>query len=331
MNQTALITGITGQDGSYLAELLLSKGYEVHGVVRRMAFNDYQQRFDRISHILDKIHMHYGSVDDHERIWQIIAEIMPTEVYHLAAQSHVKISFEDEFGTLSTNIRGTHFLLSAIRHLKHGCKFYFAATSEMFGNSTHPPQDESTIYGPVSPYAIAKLTSFHLMQMYRKAYGIHACAGILFNHESPRRGQDFVTRKITMAVARIACGLQKELRLGNMDSVRDWGFAGDYVKAMWLILQHHKADDYVVGTGIGHTIKDFAKIAFDSVGLNWQKYVFIDENFFRPTDVHALIANSNKIRTVLEWKPAVSFEDLVRMMVQSDMELIKSLSVTKQK
>ena len=316
----ALITGITGQDGSYLAELLLEKGYEVHGLTRRVAAEDPSARFSRIKQLVadKKIVIHLGDVSDYPTIWRLVSKIQPDEIYHLAAQSQVQVSFEDDFGTFNSNFSSTHHLLSAIKELKPDCKFYFAGTSEMYGKVLAIPQDENTPFNPVSPYGIAKLASFYMTKMYRDAYGIFACTGILFNHESPRRGYEFVTRKITLAVANIKNGKQRELQLGNLDAKRDWGFAGDYVVAMWLMLQHEKADDYVIGTGENHTIREFLEVAFSEVGLDYKDYVKIDPAFFRPLDVHELLADPSKAERILDWKPKTKFKELVKMMVDSD-------------
>lgn len=323
MSKKALITGISGQDGSYLAEFLILKGYEVHGLVRRIALENQDSRFSRIGHLIrdQKISIHYGDTTDYPTIWRLIASIKPDEVYHLAAQSQVKISFEDEFNAFESNTNSTHYLLSAIRELKPDCRFYFAGTSEMFGNAKQSPQSEETPLNPASPYAISKAAAFHLTKMYRQAYGTFACSGILFNHESPRRGFEFVTRRITSSVAKIKNGLEKELKLGNLDARRDWGFAPDYVEAMWLMLQQAKPDDYVVGTGESHTVREFMELAFDLAGLDSQKYVTTDSNLLRPIDVHELRADSAKAKRILNWQPKVKFNDLVRIMVQSDMEL----------
>lgn len=324
----ALVTGITGQDGSYLAEILLEKGYEVHGLGRRVASENQTTRFSRIDHLLSKIHLHYGDIADYPTLWKLIAEITPDEVYHLAAQSQVAVSFEDEFGTLKANALSTSYLLSAIRSLKPDCRFYFAATSEMFGGAKVTPQDERTPFDPVSPYAISKVASFFTTKMYREGYGIHACSGILFNHESPRRGFEFVTRKITTTAARIKLGLDKELRLGNLDTKRDWGFAGDYVKAMWLMLQAEKADDYVVGTGESHTVKEFVEATFEALDLDWQEYIIIDKKLFRPTDPVDLRADASKARSVLGWAPTIKFKELVRIMVENDLHLLNARTRT---
>jgi len=317
------ITGITGQDGSYLAELLIENGYEVYGIDRRIAFESQDTRFSRINHLLDKIHLHYGDVTDYSTLWKLISEIAPDEVYHLAAQSQVAVSFEDEFGTLKTNTFSTSYLLSIIRSIKPSCKFYFAGTSEMFGGAKNAPQNEETPFSPISPYAISKVASFFTTKMYRDAYGIFACSGILFNHESPRRGFEFVTRKITTTAAKIKLGLEKELRLGNLDTKRDWGFAGDYVRAMWQMLQYENPGDYVVGTGESHTVREFVELTFAELDLDWKKYVVVDEKFYRPTDPVDLRADPSKIKNILKWQPEVNFDELIKMMVRSDLERLK--------
>lgn len=317
----AFITGIVGQDGSYLAELLLKKGYEVHGIVRRVAVEDHRERLSRIQGIQDKIHLHSGDVSDYPTVWRLIAAIKPDEVYHLAAQSFVGESFRDPISTMRINIDGTHYLLSAIKELHPACRFYFAATSEMFGRVLASPQNEETSFSPVSPYGISKLAAFYLVQMYREGYGLFAVSGILFNHESPRRGLEFVTRKITHTAARIKLGLESELCLGNLNAKRDWGFAGDYVEAMWLMLQQKIPRDFVIGTGEAHSVREFAEETFKRLGLDWKKYVKIDKAFFRPVDVHTLLADARRARKVLGWKPKTAFRALVRMMVDSDMKL----------
>jgi len=320
--KSALITGITGQDGSYLAELLLDKGYEVHGIVRRVALEDERHRLWRLREILKDINLHAGSLESYASLFNIILKIKPVEVYHLAAQSYVTYSFEDEFSTLNTNINGTHYILSAAKELSNNLKFYFAGSSEMFGKVSQIPQDESTPFNPQSSYGISKTAGYYLTRNYREAYKLHASAGILFNHESPRRGFEFVTRKISFAVARIKKGLQKKLKLGNMKSKRDWGHAQDYVKAMWSMLQQDIPGDYVVGTGIEHSVEDFAKKAFAHVGLNYKDYVVIDNNLLRPAEVDILLANYSKAKKILKWEPKVSFDNLVIGMVESDLEFI---------
>lgn len=321
MEKRALITGVTGQDGSYLSELLLSKRYEVHGLVRRVAFEDEKDRFSRIPETLKRIHMHYGDITDYAGLCRLLLEVRPDEVYHLAAQSFVQISFEDDFNTLRTNIDGTHYLLRALREISPKTKFYFAGSSEMFGQADRAPQNEQTLFNPVSPYAISKAAGFYLTKMYRTAYGIFACNGILFNHESPRRGLEFVTRKITHTIALIKAGKAKKLLLGNPDAKRDWGFAGDYVAAMWLMLQQPKPYDYVIGTGETHSVKEFVEFAFAHAGLDPKKYVvYQHKQDLRPAEVPLLQADAAKARRILHWKPAVSFPELVKMMVDADAE-----------
>jgi len=319
----ALITGITGQDGSYMAEFLLEKGYEVHGIVRRVALEDPEHRLWRIRHFLSKIKIHPASLESYASIYNIVEKVQPDECYHLAAQSFVSYSFEDEFSTINTNINGTHYMLSAIKERAPKCKFYFAASSEMFGSVRETPQNELTPFHPRSPYGISKVAGFELTRNYREAYHLFACSGICFNHESPRRGFEFVTRKISYAAASIKLGLSKELALGNLKAKRDWGFAGDYIKAMWLMLQQKKADDYVVSTGKTYSVKDFVELAFSCVGLNWKKYVIVDKELYRPAEVNILEGDFGKARRVLGWKPAVDFKDLVKMMVESDLRRLK--------
>ena len=323
MSKVALITGITGQDGSYLAELLLSKGYEVHGIVRRVALEDEYHRLWRIRKILNDVTLHPGSLESYASLFNIILKIKPDEVYHLAAQSYVGYSFEDEFSTLNININGTHYLLSAVKEFAPSkIKFYFAGSSEMFGKVKESPQNENTPFNPRSSYGISKVTGYYLTKNYREAYKLHASNGILFNHESPRRGFEFVTRKITHAVARIKKGMQKKIKLGNLKSKRDWGHAKDYVEAMWLMLQQREPDDFVIGTGNKHTVEDFAKKAFLHVGLNYRDHVILDKNLVRPAEVDTLLANYAKSKKILKWKPKISFDDLVVNMVENDLENI---------
>ena len=322
MPKVALITGITGQDGSYLAELLLSKGYEVHGIVRRVALEDEMHRLWRIRKILKNVSLHSASLESYASIFKILQKIKPNEVYHLAAQSYVGYSFEDEFSTFNTNINGTHYILSAVKEFAGSVKFYFASSSEMFGKVKFSPQDETTIFHPRSSYGISKVTGFHLTKNYREAYKLHASSGILFNHESPRRGFEFVTRKITFAAARIKKGLQKKLYLGNIEAKRDWGHAKDYVQAMWLMLQQNAPDDYVIGTGKDHSVEEFAKKAFDHLNLNYKDYIVLDKNLIRPSEVETLLANYSKAKKILNWQPKISFDNLVSEMVESDLELV---------
>ena len=323
MSKVAIITGITGQDGSYLAELLLSKGYKVHGIVRRVALEDENHRLWRIRKILNDITLHAGSLESYASLFNIILKLKPDEVYHLAAQSYVGYSFEDEFSTLNININGTHYLLSAVKEFAASkVKFYFAGSSEMFGKVHETPQNENTPFNPRSSYGISKVTGYHLTKNYREAYKLHASSGILFNHESPRRGFEFVTRKISYGVARIKKGLQKKLKLGNIKSKRDWGHAKDYVEAMWLMLQQNKPEDYVIGTGKDYSVEDFAKRAFKHVGLNYKDYLVLDENLIRPSEVDTLLANYNKAKKNLKWEPKISFDDLVVSMVEHDLKQV---------
>tara|TARA_Y100000590_G_scaffold379054_1_gene446450 strand:+ start:2069 stop:3046 length:978 start_codon:yes stop_codon:yes gene_type:complete len=325
MSKTALITGITGQDGSYLAELLLSKGYNVHGIVRRVALEDENHRLWRIRKILDEVTLHAGSLESYASLFNIIQKIKPDEVYHLAAQSYVGYSFEDEFSTLNININGTHYLLSAVKEFaSRKIKFYFAGSSEMFGKTKESPQNEKTPFNPRSSYGISKVTGFYLTKNYREAYNLHASNGILFNHESPRRGFEFVTRKITHAVARIKKGLQKKLKLGNLKAKRDWGHAKDYVEAMWMILQQKDPNDFVIGTGTEHTVEEFANKAFSLVGLNYKDHVVLDKKLIRPAEVDTLLANSDKAKKILKWEPKISFDELVKNMVEHDLENTKN-------
>ncbi|MBM3206523.1 MAG: GDP-mannose 4,6-dehydratase [Candidatus Staskawiczbacteria bacterium] len=321
----ALITGITGQDGSYLAEYLLHKGYEVHGIIRRAStFNT-----SRIDHLYQDPHLngvrlflHYGDLTDTGNIERLIKEIKPDEVYHLAAQSHVKVSFDMPEYTANTDAIGTLRILEAIRNTDKEIKFYNAATSEMFG-STPPPQSEKSEFHPRSPYAVAKVFSFNITRLYREAYNMFACNGILFNHESPRRGETFVTRKITRAIARIKAGLDKKVYLGNIDAKRDWGFSPEYVEAMHLMLQQEKPKDYVIGTGQSISVRDFLKETFEYAGLgDFNQYVEIDNRYLRPAEVESLIADTTKAKEELKWVPKIKFEDLCRIMVDYDFKIL---------
>ena len=319
----ALITGITGQDGSYLSELLLSKNYKVYGLVRRVALEDETHRLWRIKHILKNITLESASLESYASIVKIIQKIKPDEIYHLGAQSYVAYSFQDEFSTLNTNINGTHFILSAIKDFSPKTKFYFAGSSEMFGKVQKKKQDEKTRFYPRSAYGISKVAGFELTRNYREAYNIFACTGILFNHESPRRGFEFVTRKISSSVAKIKLGKQKYLNLGNISAKRDWGHAKDYVKAMWLMLQQKKPSDFVIGTGKMHSVKEFAKIAFSIANLDYKKYIKFDKSLLRPSEVDILKANYGKAKKVLKWKPTVTFNQLVKEMVKEDLKFFK--------
>ena len=316
----ALITGVTGQDGSYLAELLLAKGYDVHGLVRRSStFN--RSRIDHIHHDDhlpgENLRLHYGDTTDAARMAELIDVIQPNEVYNLAAQSHVRVSFDEPVYTAEATGISTLNMLEAIRRSGAPIRFYQASSSEMFG-ATPPPQDEQTPFYPRSPYGVAKVYSYWIVRNYREAYGIYALNGILFNHESPRRGETFVTRKITKAVAAITKGLQKELWMGNLDSVRDWGYAKEYVEGMWRMLQADSPDDYVLATGTAHTVRDFLDFSFGHVGLNWEDYVRFDPKFLRPTEVDQLIGDYSKARTTLGWEPKVLPQELARIMVDAD-------------
>ena len=324
-DKVAFITGITGQDGSYLAEFLLEKGYDVHGLIRRSStFNT-----SRIDHIFQdphvknaRLHLHYGDLIDGVGLTNLIREIKPTEVYNLGAQSHVQVSFTMPQYTGQVDAVGAVGLLEAIRSADLDIRFYQASTSELFG-STPPPQNENSVFRPQSPYAAAKLMAYWCTVNYRDGYGLHATNGILFNHESPRRGETFVTRKITRAVAAIKAGKQDKLFLGNLDAVRDWGYAKEYVESMWLMLQQDKPDDYVVATGVGATVKDFAEAAFSRAGLNWQDHVETDKKYIRPTEVDALIGDPSKATKALNWKATTHWKELAELMVDADIEALK--------
>ena len=317
----ALITGVTGQDGSYLAELLLEKGYEVHGVIRRSStFNT-----SRIEHLYkdphesdNRFHLHYGDITDGVGISNLVRDLEPHEIYNLAAQSHVKVSFEMPDFTAQVDAVGTIRLLEAIRAAKIDTRFYQASTSELYG-STPPPQSETSPFSPQSPYAAAKLYSYWVVRNYRDAYGLHATNGILFNHESPRRGETFVTRKITMAAARIKLGLQSKLYLGNLDAIRDWGYAAEYVESMWRMLQQDKPDDYVVATGVGATVRDFCEAAFAALDLDYKNFIETEDRYMRPTEVDALIGDPTKAEQVLGWKAKTHWQELAQIMVESDL------------
>ena len=323
MKKIALITGITGQDGSYLAEFLLKKNYKVHGLVRRVALEDENHRLWRIRHLVQKITLHAASLESYASLVKIIQRIKPTEVYHLGAQSYVDYSFKDEFSTLNTNINGTHYILSALKEFSPKSKFYFAASSEMYGKVLQSPQNEKTPFYPRSVYGISKVAGYDLTRNYRDAYNMFCCSGILFNHESPRRGFEFVTRKITHAVARIKYGLQKDLKLGNIEAKRDWGHASDYVEAMWLMLNNKKPKDYVISTGKHYSVRDFAKLAFKLVNLDYKKFIKTDKKFYRPSDVETLLGDCKKAKKELKWKPKYNFHQLVENMVKADLDFVK--------
>ena len=324
----ALITGLTGQDGSYLAEHLLSLGYEVHGLVRRVALEDPRRRFNRIAHVLDRLTLHPASLESYPSIFHIISRHEFDECYHLAAQSFVAESFADGFSTMNTNINGTHYVLAALRELQPGCRFYFAGSSEMFGKTREVPQTETTSFHPRSPYGISKVAGFELTRNYREAYDMFCVSGILFNHESPRRGFEFVTRKITSGVARIKKGADTELRLGNLEARRDWGHAKDYVRAIHLMLQQESPEDFVIASGESHTVKGFCELAFAEAGLNFRDHVVKDENFYRPAEVDSLVGDSTRARQILGWQPEYDFQQLIKDMVHNDLELLESENKT---
>jgi GDPmannose 4,6-dehydratase len=319
MSKKALITGITGQDGSYLAEILLEHGYEVHGIVRWASID----KFDRIETIVDKIRLHQADLLDQNSIMNILNEVQPDEVYNLAAQSFVPTSWKQPIYTGEVNAIGVTRILEAIRLTNKKIKFYQASSSEMFGNTPESPQNEETRFQPCSPYAVSKVYAHYITINYRDRYDMFCVSGILFNHESPRRGEEFVTRKISLAVARIKAGLQKSLKLGNLDARRDWGFAGDYMHAVYVMMQQEKPDTFVIATGVSHSVKDFCKAAFDYVDLDWGKYVEVDPALIRPAEVNHLVGDYSKAKRMLGWQPNVSFEQLVEMMVKSDLERVK--------
>ena len=344
-NKKAFITGITGQDGSYLAEFLLNKGYEVHGLVRRVALEDPEHRFRRINHIKDKLKLHVGTLESYSRILEIFDKVKPDECYHLAAQSFVHESFEDSFSTFNINIFGTLHVLSAIKSKCPNCKIYFAGTSEMFGKAEETPQSEKTRFHPRSPYGVSKVAGFDIVRNFREAYGLFACTGILFNHESPRRGYEFVTRKITRSIAKIKNGAENVLLLGNIEAKRDWGFSRDYVEAMWMMLQQKNPKDYVIGTGETHSVKEFLDMAFLEAQLSYEivdmhnlsieeadkeilklkekkenVYVVKYPRFYRPAEVDLLLADPSLAKKELGWESKTSFEELVRMMVNADLK-----------
>jgi len=344
----ALITGITGQDGSYLAEFLLNKEYEVHGIVRRVAFEDPYYRLSRIEPIKSRLILHPGTLESYSRLIEIFETVQPDECYHLAAQSFVHESFDDGFSTLNINIDGTHHVLSALNQKAPHCKFYFAGSSEMFGQVSETPQTENTKFHPRSPYGVSKTAGFYLTQNYREAYNIFACSGILFNHESPRRGFEFVTRKISTGVARMKVGQNNILYLGNLDAKRDWGFAGDYVEAMWLMLQKEKPTDYVIATGENHSIREFVDLAFKYADLSYEivdlhnmkneeadkiieilkqqknkNFVIQYPRFYRPAEVYELLGDSTKAKTELGWQPKIGFKELIKIMTETDIKNIQ--------
>ena len=319
---SAFITGITGQDGSYLTEFLLEKGYHVHGLVRRASTDNLQ----RIRHLLDhdRLTLHHGDLTDGGGLTRLVSDLKPDEVYNLAAQSHVKISFDTPDYTTDVTAVGAVRLLEAIRSAGIKTRFYQASSSEMFGKVRETPQSETTPFHPRSPYACAKLFAHWITINFREAYGQFGCSGILFNHESPRRGETFVTRKVTMAAARIKLGLQGKLLLGNLDAKRDWGYAKEYVEAMWLMLQQEEPDDFVIATGETRTVRELAEVAFDHCGLDWEKYVSVDKQYYRPAEVEILLGNPEKAKRLLGWEPKTKFADLVRLMVEEDLKILEA-------
>jgi GDPmannose 4,6-dehydratase len=320
MTQRALITGITGQDGSYLAELLLEKGYEVHGMVRRSS----EEKFERISHLRERVTLHPGDLLDQFSIVSLLDTLHPDEVYNLGAQSFVPTSWNQPVLTGEFTALGVTKMLEAIRHTYPAARFYQASSSEMFGKVRETPQTEQTPFYPRSPYGVAKAYGHHITVNYRESYGLFAVSGILFNHESPRRGLEFVTRKVTFGAARIKLGLQQRLGLGNLDAQRDWGYAADYVEAMWRMLQQEEPDDYVIATGEAHTVREVCEVAFARVGLDWKEHVHVDPLFVRPAEVDLLVGNNSKAKAKLGWKPRVHFEELIKMMVDADLERLKA-------
>ena len=321
MAKRALITGITGQDGSYLAEHLLDLGYEVHGIVRRVAIEDPGRRLARVDHLRDRLTLHAATLESYPSIFRIVSTNRFDECYHLAAQSFVAESFVDGFSTMNANINGTHYMLAALREAAPECRFYFAGSSEMFGKVQEVPQRETTPFHPRSPYGISKMTGFELTRNYREAYGMYACSGLLFNHESPRRGYEFVTRKITSAVGRIKAGLQATLMLGNLEAQRDWGHAADYIRAMHLMLQQTTADDFVVATGKTHSVRDVCELAFAAAGLDYRAHVVVDERLRRPAEVDLLVGDASKAARVLGWQPRYTFAQVIDEMVKADMAI----------
>ncbi len=321
MSEIALITGISGQDGSYLAELLLSKGYEVHGMVRRASIEDPDNRLVNIKQILNKLKLHVVSIDNYMSIYNVVKEIQPNQCYHMAASSFVNYSFDNEINVLDTNFYATYYLLTSLRDSVPNCKLFFAGSSEMFGNVTDSPQDENTPFFPRSIYGISKLASYHLLRNFREKYNMFACTGFLYNHESPRRSFEYVTRKITSNVAKIKLGLEDKLLLGNLEALRDWGYAPDYVYAMWLMLQQTEPDDYILSTGATTPVKRFVEYAFNYVNLDYQQYVVFDERFYRPTESIPLCGNFTKAQKTLGWQHTKCLKEIVEEMVDSDLNL----------
>jgi GDPmannose 4,6-dehydratase len=327
-DRVALITGVSGQDGSYLAELLLEKGYRVHGTVRRIALEDPEHRLWRLSGIMDRIELHPATLESFPNIYKLVGKVCPDECYHLAASSFVSYSFEEEFETFTANLHGTHYLLSAVQERAPKCRFYFAGTSEMFGNARETPQDENSAFVPRSIYGISKVAGYDLVRNYRERGRMHASNGIMYNHESPRRGFEYVTQKIAHGAARIAAHGAGELRLGNLDAVRDWGHARDYVRAMWMMLQRDEPGDFVIATGRVRPVREFVEAAFGRVGVDPWKHVVTDERFFREGEVHPLCGNAGRARNDLGWSPEIDFESMVGEMVDSAVHRVSGERVT---
>jgi len=321
MQKKALITGLAGQDGSYLAELLLAEGYQVHGIVRRAAIEDTAHKLKNIGHLTDRLHLHVASLDNVLSLIKTVRDVAPDECYHLASSSFVSYSFEDEISILNNNVNSTHYLLAALKEFAPQCRFYFAGTSEMFGNVAIAPQNEETPFNPRSIYGISKVSGYHLVKNYRSQYGMYACTGILYNHESPRRGYEFVTRKIVSSAVRIKLGLHESLTLGNLDAYRDWGYAPDYVRAMWLMLQAETPADFVVASGETHSVREFVETAFTAVDLDYQSYVQVDPVFFRPAEKIQLCGDPARIIGQLNWRRTRSFQEIVQEMVASELAL----------
>lgn len=324
MIKKVLITGITGQDGSYLAEFLLSNGYEVHGIVKREALEDPAHRLHNLGEILHYIHLHEGSLMDHLGLYRIVSNVMPDECYHLSAHTFVNYSLTEELAVMNHNFNSTYYILSVLKELRPECKFFLAGSSEMFGEPSVCPQTENSVYNPKSIYGISKVATAYLVKNYRDKEGFFACTGILYNHESPRRGHAFVTRKITSTVAKIHLGIEKKLLLGNLDTKRDWGYAPEYIKAMWLMLQADKPDDYIISTGKLHTVRDFLKIAFECVNLDYRDFVEIDRKFYRPSEYIPLCGDSNKIYKALGWKNSKALDEIVQEMVLTDIKYLRT-------
>ena len=324
MPRKALITGISGQDGSYLSQLLLEKGYEVHGFVLRSELENPVRELWRLKDFIQDIHLYPASIESYPAMFTIIKDLQPDECYHLAARSFVSSTFDDDFLTFDTNVNGTLNILSILHQAAPACRFYFAGSSELFGRAPYAPQNETTSFNPRSVYGITKATGYYLTSNYRDTYGMFACSGILYNHESPRRGFEYVTRKISLGAARIRLGLADSLHLGNLDAVRDWGFAGDYVRAMWMILQNDRPVDYVIAFGETHSVREFCQAAFSRLGLDYRDYVVQDEKFYRPAEDVPLVGDASRARAELGWQPKVGFRELVEMMVDADVDMLRS-------